>query len=37
MARGIVWIPTTPRNATAALGKREFGSTDPFILFQEKL
>jgi hypothetical protein len=34
MARGIVWIPTTPRNATPVRGKKEFGATDPFILFR---
>jgi len=35
MARGIVWTPA-PRNATAALGKKEFGTPDPFVLFQRE-
>jgi hypothetical protein len=36
MASGIVWIPTTPRDATAARGKKEFGAADPFILFERE-
>jgi hypothetical protein len=36
MARGIVWIPTTPRNVTPALSKKEFGAADPFILLERE-